>query len=102
MPETDIWGTTRKLIELYGPDAWATAAARVERRIKNGDRDGARRWLEIAKAVRHLDDRRAGYERQGGLSLVAGDSIPNPSATPSMISRSPSEGSGCNSIAARA
>jgi hypothetical protein len=57
MRELDIWGTARKLVELYGPNAWALAAARAQRRVSDGDTKGARRWMEIAKSVRQLDDR---------------------------------------------
>lgn len=58
MPQPDLWGTCRKLIEIYGSDAVATAASRAERLISQGDEKGAWRWREIAGVVQQLLERR--------------------------------------------
>jgi len=63
MPEPDIWGTTRKLIEIYGPSAITTAVSRAQRLIAEGDKRGSARWQQIAKAVRKLLDRRMTAQR---------------------------------------
>ena len=66
MPETDIWGTSRKLIEIYGPRAVTTAASRAERLIEEGNGQGSQRWQQIANAVERLLSRR--QSEQGSFS----------------------------------
>jgi hypothetical protein len=73
MPEPDIWGTTRKLIEIYGPNALATAASRAERLIAKGDGRGSRRWDEIAKAVQQLLNRPVQGSSQHRAQISNGD-----------------------------
>jgi hypothetical protein len=58
MPEPDIWGTTRKLIEIYGANAVTTAMSRAQRLIAEGDKRGSVRWQQIGTAARQLLDRR--------------------------------------------
>ncbi len=57
MPEPDLWGTTRKLMELYGRQAEATALERAERCLSRGDRQGYQRWSEIRAAVQRFEKR---------------------------------------------
>ncbi|HEX4270629.1 MAG TPA: hypothetical protein VHZ32_04550 [Rhizomicrobium sp.] len=57
MNDLDIWGTSRKMIELYGGNAELTAAQRAD-----GARDGSdlvklRRWLAITVVVNDLAKR---------------------------------------------
>jgi hypothetical protein len=59
MPEPDVWGTTRKLIELYGVGAQQTALYRAELLMSQGDSRGSLRWQQILTAVRRLQDRTA-------------------------------------------
>jgi hypothetical protein len=59
MREPDVWGTTRKLIELYGAGAQQTALYRAEMLMSRGDSRGSLRWQEILTAVRRLQDRTA-------------------------------------------
>jgi hypothetical protein len=66
MPEPDIWGTSRKLIEIYGAEAVTTAASRAERLIEEGDGQGSQRWQQIANAVERLLNRR--HSEQGSPS----------------------------------
>jgi hypothetical protein len=58
MPELDIWGTTRMLIEIYGANAVTTAAQRAERLTVQGNREGALRWQQITNAVQEMVSRR--------------------------------------------
>lgn len=64
MANADIWGTTRKLIELYGPSAVETAEQRAVRLKAQGDSDGFARWREISCAARQLIERHARDGRQ--------------------------------------
>jgi hypothetical protein len=56
--EPDIWGTTRKMVELYGSSAHQVAVKRAERMITEGNIRGSARWHEISSAIRNLQDRR--------------------------------------------
>ena len=48
------WGTARKMLEVYGPDAFAVAAERRARAASSGDRTAAARWSVITALIGKL------------------------------------------------
>jgi hypothetical protein len=48
---TDIWGTVRKMRELYGAFAAAIAVQRAKKALKAGDFARSGRWTKIALAI---------------------------------------------------
>lgn len=59
MTEADIWGTTRKMVELYGVAAHHVAVTRAERLMMEGIVQGSTRWHQISFAIRGIQARRA-------------------------------------------
>jgi hypothetical protein len=49
--EIDMWGTARKMREVYGAFAVATAAKRARQAEGLGDRAGHERWRQIARII---------------------------------------------------
>lgn len=51
MDEFALWGTVRKMRELYGIFAAITATQRAKKAYKNGDLDRYDRWTRIAEML---------------------------------------------------
>ena len=51
MEDIDIWGTARKMIELYGSEAQLVAKRRGDAALARDDQKGRNRWDSIAKAI---------------------------------------------------
>jgi len=60
MDDFDVWGTARKMIELYGGDAAGVAARRGDEALHRGDHRGFKRWNSMAEAISSRARRSAG------------------------------------------
>lgn len=53
--ENDVYGTARKMTEVYGERAAMTAAQRAEVALETKNRIGSERWQRIMAAIRSID-----------------------------------------------
>jgi hypothetical protein len=47
----DMWGTVKKMRELFGARASMVAAKRAEYALNEGDMERSKRWADISKVV---------------------------------------------------
>ena len=59
MHDTSIFGTARKMIELYGGEAQSEARRRSEKALQKDDLKGYERWGYIAGTIDGLHSRAA-------------------------------------------
>jgi hypothetical protein len=51
MNDTSVWGTARKMIEIYGREAQFEATRRRTRALERDDQEDFERWDYIAAAI---------------------------------------------------
>lgn len=56
MEENEVWRSANQLIKSYGDKALEKAAARVVELSKSGDEEGMDAWLQIALAIKQLQE----------------------------------------------
>jgi hypothetical protein len=54
IPDIDIWRAAALMIKQYGDTADLEAAGRADQLLAEGDTEGQREWMRIAKAIDEL------------------------------------------------
>jgi hypothetical protein len=65
------WGTARKMLDLYGEEAFAVAVQRRKQALSNGTKQSFYRWANIAAHIaRHLTRRRSTLPPANGKPAI--------------------------------
>jgi Family of unknown function (DUF6961) len=63
IPDIDIWRAAALMIKHYGDTADLEAATRADQLLAEGDTEGQRIWMQIAKAIDELRTVKPGEAR---------------------------------------
>ena len=64
IPDIDIWRCAQLMVNNHGDEADIEAAAKADALLSEGDTEGQRVWLQIAKAIGELSKDQPGETKQ--------------------------------------